>query len=289
MERASVASSAAMPHKPHSLFQVYLRLRPAQGGTASTSTEPFIALEEPHQGHTAPTHITLNPPNDRRRAIEKFAFTQVFEEDATQLDVFHCTNVISLVEGVLAPHGGEGTDALLATLGVTGSGKVRGDRMTTRSSTRMLTTDCLADAHHSRLTVAARNDTTGARCHIPVSGARHPRLRHAARARRLHRRLRRIRVRHLCRLVLPRDRVWGVFRTVEAGLEGTYSHACTTPSCCSLDVCGAFDGVGRGGSRRSSHGPRAAQQTGQCADCPARGLRGRVLPTTWTRGRRLPP
>jgi hypothetical protein len=29
------------------------------------------------------------------------------------------------VEGVLAPHGNEGTDAVVATLGVTGSGKVR--------------------------------------------------------------------------------------------------------------------------------------------------------------------
>lgn len=71
------------------------------------------------------THITLNPPTDRRRAIEKFAFTQVFGEEATQLDVFHCTEIVSLVEGVLAPAGGEGTDAVVATLGVTGSGKVR--------------------------------------------------------------------------------------------------------------------------------------------------------------------
>lgn len=29
-----------------------------------------------------------------------------------------------MVEGVLAPKGGEGTDAVVATLGVTGSGKV---------------------------------------------------------------------------------------------------------------------------------------------------------------------
>lgn len=113
----------ATSQKPHSLFQVFLRLRPPPAG-GSQSAERFLAVEGPSKENTPPTHITLNPPNDRRRAIEKFAFTQVFEEDATQLDVFHCTRVVPLVEGVLAPHGGDGTDALLATLGVTGSGKV---------------------------------------------------------------------------------------------------------------------------------------------------------------------
>ena len=52
--------------------------------------------------------------------MEKFAFTKVFEEDTSQLDIFKGTGVIPLVEGVL----GEGRDGLLATLGVTGSGKV---------------------------------------------------------------------------------------------------------------------------------------------------------------------
>lgn len=116
--------SNAAASQPHSLFQVYLRLRPP--AAASPSDERFITVESPADDATttAPTHITLVPPNDRRRAIEKFAFTHVFEEDATQLDVFHRTNVVTLVEGVLAPHGGDGRDALLATLGVTGSGKV---------------------------------------------------------------------------------------------------------------------------------------------------------------------
>jgi len=109
-------------HKWCNLFQVFLRLRPPQAG-GNPSAERFLTAEPP-EDDSHPTHITLNPPNDRRRAIEKFAFTQVFEEDATQLDVFHCTRVVPLVEGVLAPHGGQGTDALLATLGVTGSGKV---------------------------------------------------------------------------------------------------------------------------------------------------------------------
>ncbi|KAI1453129.1 kinesin [Annulohypoxylon moriforme] len=109
------------PQKGHAnLFQVYLRLRPPPSG--NSSAERFLLVEEPAE-HNAPTHITLNPPNDRRRAIEKFAFTQVFEENATQLDLFQGTKVLPLVEGVLAPHGGDGTDGLLATLGVTGSGK----------------------------------------------------------------------------------------------------------------------------------------------------------------------
>ena len=70
---------------------------------------------------TLPTHITLHPPSEsRKRAVEKFAFTKVFEEETTQLDVFRETGIVSLVEGVID----EGRDGLLATLGVTGSGKV---------------------------------------------------------------------------------------------------------------------------------------------------------------------
>ncbi|KAK2061984.1 kinesin motor domain-containing protein [Colletotrichum caudatum] len=106
--------------KSANLFQVYLRLRPPPAGAAQS--DRFLDVEECDED-SHPTHITMNPPNDRKRSTEKFAFTRVFEEDATQLDVFHCTGVASLVEGVLAPHGGHGTDALIATLGVTGSGK----------------------------------------------------------------------------------------------------------------------------------------------------------------------
>ncbi|KAL2262394.1 hypothetical protein VTK26DRAFT_1443 [Humicola hyalothermophila] len=112
---------SASTQKTQNLFQVFLRLRPPPSGAASG--ERFLAVEAPDEEDATPKHITLNPPNDRRRAIEKFAFTQVFEEDATQLDVFHCTGVANLIKGVLAPCGGDGTDALLATLGVTGSGK----------------------------------------------------------------------------------------------------------------------------------------------------------------------
>lgn len=118
----STADNMDAQQTSHSLFEVYLRLRPTN--TVSTSGDRFLDVDAPEPGESAPKHITLNPPADRRRAVEKFAFTQVFEEDATQLDVFHCTGVASLVEGVLAPYG-DGTDALLATLGVTGSGKVR--------------------------------------------------------------------------------------------------------------------------------------------------------------------
>lgn len=128
----------------HNLFEVYLRLRPPPAGVALS--ERILTVEPPttedaHQhnegmdmdgdddsaadARRVASHITLNPPTDRRRAIEKFAFTRVFEEDASQLDVFHCTEIVPMVEGVLAPNGGEGTDAMVATLGVTGSGKVR--------------------------------------------------------------------------------------------------------------------------------------------------------------------
>lgn len=111
------------------LFQVYLRLRPPPSPNqlypTLTTPERCLSVEEA-SGDELPTHITLNPPNDnRRRAVEKFAFTKVFEENATQLDVFQGTGVLPLVEGVLGSQGGEGRDGLLATLGVTGSGKVR--------------------------------------------------------------------------------------------------------------------------------------------------------------------
>ena len=116
-----------------SLFQVYLRLRPPPSPLVQLTPqslyphlpppERYLTVEPPNQDAQdgLSTHITLNPPSDsRKRAIEKFAFTKVFEEQAEQLDIFRGTGVIPLVEGVIE----EGRDGLLATLGVTGSGKV---------------------------------------------------------------------------------------------------------------------------------------------------------------------
>jgi hypothetical protein len=120
------------PKSQAALFQVYLRLRPPPTPAPNSSTqqqsptpERFLSVEDAINDGALPTHITLNPPNDnRRRAVEKFAFTKVFEEDSSQLDLFRGTGVVELVEGVLGRSGGEGRDGLLATLGVTGSGKV---------------------------------------------------------------------------------------------------------------------------------------------------------------------
>lgn len=125
------------PSRPgaSSLFQVYLRLRPPHAHAQQTlrelypqlPAERFLTVEAPvtstgvrdYEG--LPTHITINPPSDsRKRAVEKFAFTRVFEEETGQLDIFRDTGHIDLIDGVI----GEGRDGLLATLGVTGSGKV---------------------------------------------------------------------------------------------------------------------------------------------------------------------
>jgi hypothetical protein len=117
-----------------SLFQVYLRLRPPIIQTQDPQVqrpERYLAVESPSlqnvdsesskETASVPTRITLHPPNDsRKRAVEKFAFTKVFEENASQLDIFNGTGMVPLINGVLS----EGRDGLAATLGVTGSGKV---------------------------------------------------------------------------------------------------------------------------------------------------------------------
>lgn len=106
--------------KPSSaLFSVFLRLRPS-----TTDNERFLDVEEPTED--APTHITIKPSaNDKRkRAVERFAFTRVFEENAGQREIFDTAGILPMIEGVLGAPGREGRDGLLATLGVTGSGKV---------------------------------------------------------------------------------------------------------------------------------------------------------------------
>ncbi|KAJ5236652.1 hypothetical protein N7489_006743 [Penicillium chrysogenum] len=115
------------PKQPQtSLFQVYLRLRPPMAPKPNESDRflnvelPDVSQEETEIVSLGPTHITLQPPNDtRRRAVERFGFTKVFEETASQLDVFHDTGMEPIIRGVLK----ENRDGLVATLGVTGSGK----------------------------------------------------------------------------------------------------------------------------------------------------------------------
>ncbi|KAF4553662.1 Kinesin motor domain-containing protein 2 [Elsinoe fawcettii] len=101
------------------LFDVYLRLRPSFAPNA----ERFLDVEG--NDRREPTHITIKPPaNDhRKRAIEKFEFTRVFQEDAAQLDLFRGTGLPEVIEGVIGKDRAAGRDGLLATLGVTGSGK----------------------------------------------------------------------------------------------------------------------------------------------------------------------
>lgn len=107
------------PRPSSSLFDVFLRLRPS-----NVSNVRFLNVEETEATH--PTHITIKPPttDNRKRAIERFAFTRVFEEDARQLELLKGTGMVQMIEGILGAKG-VGRDGLLATLGVTGSGKVK--------------------------------------------------------------------------------------------------------------------------------------------------------------------
>lgn len=113
-----------------SLFQVYLRLRPPMQRQYDDSwliVEPPSSSSEGKESDNASqhsTHITLQPPNDsRKRAIERFGFTKIFREEASQLELFNESGTNECIKSVL--HGGR--DGLVATLGVTGSGKVSND------------------------------------------------------------------------------------------------------------------------------------------------------------------
>lgn len=149
------------PPKPSSaLFDVYLRLRPS-----NADRERFLDVEAPSTSD-APTHITIKPPvNDpRKRAVEKFAFTRVFEEDAGQTELFKETGAVQMIEGVLGARGREGKDALMATLGVTGSGKVC--LMKNLSARTMLNNT--TEPHNPRFKVPAWFDTAHARRALPT-------------------------------------------------------------------------------------------------------------------------
>lgn len=126
----AIMSTTSRPSQS-SLFQVYLRLRPPVSQHQDPYAERCLVIESPEEktnnaesdgapSAPIPTHIILQPPNDaRKRAVEKFGFTKVFDESASQLTVFEDTGLESLIRGVLL----EGRDGLVATLGVTGSGK----------------------------------------------------------------------------------------------------------------------------------------------------------------------
>jgi len=102
-------------------FDVFLRLRPSLTG----NTERFLLAEGTTDPDQTPQFVTIQPPaNDpRKRAVEQFAFTKIFHENSSQLDIFQGTGVLSLIDGILGADG-RSRDGLLATLGVTGSGKV---------------------------------------------------------------------------------------------------------------------------------------------------------------------
>lgn len=112
-----------------SLFQVYLRLRPPIQPALRDHSDPWLIVEQSPSGEASEetpamshaTHVTLQPPNEsRKRAIERFGFTKIFKEDASQLEIFNEIKVAESVRNVLQT----GRDGLIATLGVTGSGKV---------------------------------------------------------------------------------------------------------------------------------------------------------------------
>ena len=159
-----------------SLFQVYLRLRPpTESIPLREQSEQWLILEPPVQATEAEespamppisTHVTLQPPNDsRKRAVERFNFTKIFKEEATQLDVFEETGAINAVRSLIL----EGRDGLLATLGVTGSGKVifaeKGHRLQAYS---------VLESHHPRLSKSTGIDTDDLGRSISIDWPKYP-------------------------------------------------------------------------------------------------------------------
>jgi hypothetical protein len=145
-----------------SLFQVYLRLRPPfQNQMLKEEPEQWLLLEPPSPTDkpeedkiqtSYSTHLTLQPPNDsRKRAIERFGFTKIFPEEASQLELFEETGTAETINNVLST----GRDGLIATLGVTGSGKVR------KSSSKFIdfSADRRLEPHDTRIEEPTRPDT----------------------------------------------------------------------------------------------------------------------------------
>lgn len=218
------------PTKPssHNLFEVYLRLRPPPPGAAQTDRILNVEQQPDDDESSHPSHITLNPPTDRRRAIEKFAFTKVFGDEATQLDVFHCTQIASLAEGVLAPQGGQGTDAVIATLGVTGSGKVRPPGYPQQNSSLTGGLPSPVDAHDTGVQVPARPHSASTRRGLQVHLPQHAGCIVAADRHRLASGVRSLRVHPARCAELPgldvRRRSW----PFQGAVARCYTHGCTT-------------------------------------------------------------
>lgn len=161
--------STKMPAQT-SLFQVYLRLRPPIQ-VAKDKTDSWLIVEPPPSTADArddsassfPKHITLQPPNDsRKRAIERFGFTKIFQEHATQLDVFEETGTADTIKTVLQ----SGRDGLVATLGVTGSGKVDHEQ---RRFGRHRLTEFRIESHNPRLQVSAGTYPNDIGCSLSIN------------------------------------------------------------------------------------------------------------------------
>ncbi|EWC47222.1 hypothetical protein DRE_03341 [Drechslerella stenobrocha 248] len=107
-------------------FQVYLRLRPPHAHQLPTADDPFLTVLPPSPTASdediekgIKSQVTIHPPSHHRsQKIETFSFTEVLEQSYGQADVFGRT-VAPILTGVLK----DGRDGMLATLGVTGSGK----------------------------------------------------------------------------------------------------------------------------------------------------------------------
>lgn len=93
-------------------FHIFLRLRPSSPQSSVLQTR-FLSTSPGH------SHVYVTPPlGYSSRTVDKYTFSRVFDESCEQLDVFKET-VLPLVSDVV-----HGRDGMLATLGVTGSGKV---------------------------------------------------------------------------------------------------------------------------------------------------------------------